>query len=80
MGYRLAGIRLGQVTTYLDASEPRDSTSRVKERTTVTWLLLQGEQKIFQHGYSDALGKDSDVMIVLVETDMWRHSDDIPAV
>ena len=44
MGYRLAGIRLGQVTTYLDASEPRDSTSRVKERTTVTWLLLKGEQ------------------------------------
>ena len=45
LGYRLAGIRLGQVTTYLDASEPRDSTSRVKERTTVSWLLLKGEQK-----------------------------------
>eukprot|EP00439_Symbiodinium_sp_Y106_P032313 s6575_g3.t2 len=39
LGYRLAGIRLGQVTTYLDASEPRDSTSRVKERTTVAFLL-----------------------------------------
>ena len=39
MGYRLAGIRPGQVTTYLDTSE---TTSRVKERTTVTGHRFSG--------------------------------------
>mmetsp|Transcript_42912 Transcript_42912/g.99972 ORF Transcript_42912/g.99972 Transcript_42912/m.99972 type:complete len:353 (-) Transcript_42912:24-1082(-) len=36
MGYRLAGIRPGQVTTYLDTS---GATPLVKDRTTVAFLL-----------------------------------------